>query len=111
CLCGSLCLLLFCRIGSSSCFIFFFSSRRRHTRSKRDWSSDVCSSDLEYNAGSITILEGLEAVRKRLGMYIGSTGPRGLHHLIWEVVDNSVYEAMADYESKVIVRLMSDGGV
>ena len=65
----------------------------------------------EYNAGSITILEGLEAVRKRPGMYIGSTGPRGLHHLIWEVVDNSVDEAMAGYASKVIVRLMSDGGV
>ena len=65
----------------------------------------------EYNAGSITILEGLEAVRKRPGMYIGSTGPRGLHHLIWEGVDNSVDEAMAGYASKVIVRLMSDGGV
>ena len=65
----------------------------------------------EYNAGSITILEGLEAVRKRPGMYIGSTGPRGLHHLIWEVVDNSVDEAMAGYASKVIVRLMADGGV
>ena len=65
----------------------------------------------EYNAGSITILEGLEAVRKRPGMYIGSTGPRGLHHLIWEVVDNSVDEAMAGHASKVIVRLMADGGV
>jgi len=65
----------------------------------------------EYNAGSITILEGLEAVRKRPGMYIGSTGPRGLHHLIWEVVDNSVDEAMAGHASKVIVRLMEDGGV
>ena len=65
----------------------------------------------EYNAGSITILEGLEAVRKRPGMYIGSTGPRGLHHLIWEVVDNSVDEAMAGHATKVIVRLMEDGGV
>lgn len=64
-----------------------------------------------YDAGSITILEGLEAVRKRPGMYIGSTGPRGLHHLIWEVVDNSVDEAMAGYATKVIVRLLSDGGV
>ena len=65
----------------------------------------------DYDAGSITILEGLEAVRKRPGMYIGSTGPRGLHHLIWEVVDNSVDEAMAGYADKVSVRLLKDGGV
>ncbi|MEX3517316.1 DNA topoisomerase (ATP-hydrolyzing) subunit B [Corynebacterium camporealensis] len=64
-----------------------------------------------YDAGSITILEGLEAVRKRPGMYIGSTGSRGLHHLIWEVVDNSVDEAMAGYASKVTVKLLADGGV
>ena len=64
-----------------------------------------------YDASSITILEGLEAVRKRPGMYIGSTGARGLHHLIWEIVDNSVDEAMAGYASKVIVRLLEDGGV
>ncbi|MDY3127699.1 MAG: DNA topoisomerase (ATP-hydrolyzing) subunit B [Corynebacterium sp.] len=69
------------------------------------------STQPDYNAGSITILEGLEAVRKRPGMYIGSTGPRGLHHLIWEVVDNSVDEAMAGYATKVVVRLMADGGV
>ncbi|MCQ9676919.1 MULTISPECIES: DNA topoisomerase (ATP-hydrolyzing) subunit B [Corynebacterium] len=64
-----------------------------------------------YDAGSITILEGLEAVRKRPGMYIGSTGARGLHHLIWEIVDNSVDEAMAGYADKVIVTLLEDGGV
>ncbi|WP_296183694.1 DNA topoisomerase (ATP-hydrolyzing) subunit B [uncultured Corynebacterium sp.] len=64
-----------------------------------------------YDAGSITILEGLEAVRKRPGMYIGSTGSRGLHHLIWEIVDNSVDEAMADYADKVTVKLLEDGGV
>lgn len=64
-----------------------------------------------YDAGSITILEGLEAVRKRPGMYIGSTGVRGLHHLIWEVVDNSVDEAMAGFASKVTVKLLADGGV
>ena len=56
-----------------------------------------------YGAESITILEGLEAVRKRPGMYIGSTGERGLHHLVWEVVDNSVDEAMAGYATKVEV--------
>jgi DNA gyrase subunit B len=65
----------------------------------------------EYGAQSITILEGLEAVRKRPGMYIGSTGERGLHHLIQEVVDNAVDEAMAGYASKIDVRLLEDGGV
>ena len=65
----------------------------------------------EYGASSITILEGLEAVRKRPGMYIGSTGERGLHHLIWEVVDNSVDEAMAGYATRVDVRLLNDGSV
>ena len=65
----------------------------------------------EYGAASITILEGLEAVRKRPGMYIGSTGERGLHHLIWEVVDNAVDEAMAGHASTVNVVLLEDGGV
>jgi DNA gyrase subunit B len=64
----------------------------------------------EYAAKDITVLEGLEAVRKRPGMYIGSTGPRGLHHLVYELVDNSVDEAMAGECSEITIALLADGG-
>ncbi|PIR76309.1 MAG: DNA topoisomerase (ATP-hydrolyzing) subunit B [Candidatus Magasanikbacteria bacterium CG10_big_fil_rev_8_21_14_0_10_42_10] len=84
---------------------------KKNIESKKDSSSTKKPSTKtsgEYSANQITVLEGLEAVRKRPGMYIGSTGPRGLHHMIWEVVDNSFDEAMAGHCDTITLRLLPD---
>jgi len=65
----------------------------------------------QYNGSQIVVLEGLEAVRKRPGMYIGSTGPRGLHHLIWEILDNGIDEHLAGHCSQIDITLKKDGGI
>lgn len=65
----------------------------------------------QYSADQIQVLEGLEPVRKRPGMYIGSTGVEGLHHMVWEIVDNGIDEALAGYATQVVVEMLEDGGI
>ena len=65
----------------------------------------------KYNGSQIVVLEGLQAVRMRPGMYIGSTGTRGLHHLVWEILDNGIDEHLAGYCNRIEITILQDGGI
>lgn len=95
----------------SACDAFHLPTRIRQVRAPSATLVDEPGVEETYGAGQIMVLEGLDPVRKRPGMYIGSTGPDGLHHLVWEVVDNSVDEVLAGHASFVSTTINADGSV